>query len=89
MNSFALDEGKFWQLSPAAAEIFEYLRENAEASSSPFGFDRGSVSADRRATHASFSCVAASGWGNDELTISANLTDDGSWQLNHSIKRVI
>jgi hypothetical protein len=81
------NEDKFWQLSPAAAEIFAYLKENADVPPMPWGFDNGSVSNDRRSTHANFSCVALSGWGKDELTILAALASDGSSQMKHAIKR--
>ena len=86
MTTIVLDEDKFLQLSPAAAEVFAYLRENAEVSPMPWGFDRGGVSGDRRSTYALFSCVSMSGWGKDELTISAALASDGLWQLKHAIK---
>lgn len=90
MFTFAPDEDKFWRISPAAAaEIFAYLKENADTSVMPWGFDNGYVSGDRRSTNAIFSCVALSGWGKDELTISATLANDGSWQLKHAIKRAI
>ncbi|MDP1928912.1 MAG: hypothetical protein Q8K62_10425 [Thiobacillus sp.] len=87
MFTFVPNEDRFWQLSPAAAEIFAYLRENTEVAAMPWGFDSGGVSNDRRSTHANFSCGALSGWGKDELTVSAALADDGSWQLKHAIKR--
>lgn len=87
MITFVSNEDGFWQLSPAAAEIFAYLKENAEVTLMPWGFDNGGVSNDRRSTHANFSCVALSGWGKDELTISAALASDGSWQMKHAIKR--
>jgi hypothetical protein len=87
MFTFIPNEDRFWQLSPVAAQIFAYLEENAEVAPMPWGFDTGVVANDRRSTHAYFSCVALSGWGKDKLTISAALTADGSWQLQHAIKR--
>ena len=62
LNEFGLNEDKFWRLSPAAAEIFEYRRSNAEFGMG-WGFDSGGVSEDRRSTHACFSCVALTGFG--------------------------
>jgi hypothetical protein len=81
-----LEEDKFWKSSPAAAEIFAYRRENPDVNVMPWGFDRGGVSYDHRSTWAIFSCVALSGWGKDELTISALMNEDSSWQIKHSIK---
>lgn len=86
MFTFVPNEDKFWQVSPAAAEIFAYLKESEDVALMPWGFDNGGVSNDRRSTYANFSCVALSGWGKDELTISAALASDGSWQLKHAIK---
>jgi hypothetical protein len=86
MFTFIPNEDRFWQLSPAAAEVFAYLKENAETALMPWGFDNGGVSNDLRSTHANFSCVALSGWDKEKLTISAALTSDGSWQLKHAIK---
>lgn len=87
MFTFVLSEDKFWQLSPAASEIFAYLKENTEVALMPWGFDNGGVSNERNSTHANFSCIALSGWGKDELTISAVLSSDGSWKMTHAIKR--
>jgi hypothetical protein len=86
MPPFIKDEHKFWQQSPAAVEIFAYLRENPEVSAMQWGFDHGDVSYDRRSTCAFFSCVSISGWGRDELTISANLCEDGTWRIKHAIE---
>jgi hypothetical protein len=82
-----LDEDKFWKQSPAASEIFAHRRNNPDINTMPWGFDRGFVSDDRRSTWAYFSCVALSGWGKDELTITASINEDGSWKISHEIKR--
>ncbi|MDD2388161.1 MAG: hypothetical protein PHP23_00285 [Desulfobacterales bacterium] len=87
MVQFNLDEDKFWKCSPAAAEIFAYRRENKNITAMPWGFDRGGISDDRRSTWACFSCVALSGWGKDELTISATMNEDNSWKITHAIKK--
>ena len=86
MPPFINDKHKFWQQSPAAAEIFAYRQNNAEVNAMPWGFDRGDVSYDRRSTCAFFSCVSLSGWGRDELTICANLCENGTWRIKHAIK---
>lgn len=86
MVQFNLDEDKFRKWSPAAAEIFAYRHEKQDVNTMPWGFERGGVSDDRRSTWASFSCVALSGWGKDELTISATMNEDSPWQITHAIK---
>lgn len=86
MREMGLNKDKFWQVSPAAAEIFEYIRSNKELKSTPWGFDIGGVSEDRQSTYASFSCTSSSGWGKDELTVFASLAKDGTWTLKHTIK---
>ena len=87
MSKLNLDENNFWKLSPAAAKIFAYRRDNPDVNTMPWGFDCGGVSDDRRSTWASFSCVALSGWGKDELTINALMNEDCSWQIKHAIKK--
>lgn len=81
------DEHKFWQLTQAAAEIFKYRREHTETKDGPWGFDRGGVSDDKTSAYTLFSHVALTGWGKDELTISAKHQPDGSWKVSHVIKR--
>lgn len=86
MSLFILDEDKFLKCSPTAAEIFAYRRENRELGMH-WGFVRGYISDNRRSMWAEFSCVALTGWGKDELTISASMNEDGSWHIKHKIKR--
>jgi len=86
--TFVLGEDQFWKMSPAAAEIFEYRRGQPDLAHA-WGFDRGGVSDDRRMTWADFSCVALTGYGRDELVISAVGQADDSWKLSHTIKRAI
>ena len=81
------DKSKFWDLSPAASEIFRYVEENPVISESPWGFDVGNVSDDNNSSYASFSCVAISGWGKDRLTVSASKQSNGAWLLSHRVER--
>lgn len=81
------DKSKFFKISPVAADIFAYLRENSEVAETPWVFDKGYVSDDGRSTSASFWFGALSGWGKDELSISASRNEDGSWHIRHVIKR--
>jgi hypothetical protein len=79
---FVTDEHAFWNLTDAAEAIFKYHRETPAL----FGeFDRGGVSTDGGAAYAQFSSVALSGWGNDELVISATKTTGGDWKVKHTI----
>lgn len=87
MNIPITDKSEFWNTSPAANEIFTYVREEPEISKSPWGFDRGNVSEDLNTTWASFSCRAVSGWGDDKLTVKATKQADGSWSLSHEVQR--
>jgi len=87
MHSPISDKSKFWQVAPAADEIFRYAKEAPEISQSPWGFDRGNMSDDLSRVWASFSCVAVSGWGKDILTITAEKHADGSWSLSHQVTR--
>lgn len=87
MPPYGLDEDRFWSASPAAAEIFEYRKNHPELQAMPWGFKSGNVAEDKQRTWATFECVSLSGWGKDELYISANRQPDGSWKLTHSIKR--
>jgi hypothetical protein len=87
MPSF-VGEHDFWQHSPAADQIFAYRRDNEEElGSTAWGFDRGAVSDDGRSTWALFSHVALTGWGKDELVISASLQEDGNWEVTHRVTR--
>jgi hypothetical protein len=88
---FTSDKSKFFQISPAAAEIFDYLRENPEVAEQSWEFDKGFVSGVGLHTYTSadFWFGALSGWGKDKLTISASKNEDGSWQINHKIERSI
>lgn len=81
------DESKFWDISPAAAEIFGYLETNKEISESPWGFDRGMINRYFSISSANFSCRSTSGWGKNELVITAKKTEDGVWEISHSIVR--
>jgi hypothetical protein len=87
MITFISSKDKFWNFSPAAGKIFAYLRENIELASGPWGFESGSVACDRKSTHATFSYVALSGWGKDQLDISATMTENGVWRIKHTITR--
>lgn len=87
MRKAIVDKGKFWQLSPAANDIFKYLDENAETSLVPWGFDSGDISEDLMSSSASFSFTSLAGWGQDKLRIQATLQADGSWALRHTITR--
>jgi len=84
---FINDEDSFWKWSPAASEIFSYRRENPELEAAPWTFEKGGVSDDFRSSWATFWHVVISGWGKDELTISASRDEAGSWHIKHVIKR--
>ena len=84
---FTSDKSKFFQISPAAAEIFDYLHENPEVSEQSWEFEKGYVSENWPTTSADFWWGARSGWGKDKLTISASKNEDGSWNISHTIKR--
>jgi len=81
------DEHNFWQLTDAAAAIFDYKQEHPDVKDGPWGFDKGNISDDRKSAWADFSHVAISGWGKDELTLSARKQPDGSWAVTHEITR--
>ncbi len=83
------DEHKFWQLTSAAESIFAFHRYEIPSltGTSAWGFVRGNVSEDRADAYAAFSCRSASGWGDDELTISAKKQLDGSWNVSHTVRR--
>jgi hypothetical protein len=81
------DKGKFWQLSPAATKIFQYVAATPEISQSPWGFDSGNIADDLNSSHAGFSCVTVSGWGRDKLFVQATRQVDGSWSIHHTITR--
>jgi hypothetical protein len=88
MDSFVYKEGDLRTLSSAAAvKIFAYVKENKEVSASPWVFDRGTTSDDRRSIQASFSCANLNGRDKDELTVSATVAKDGSIKITHMIKR--
>lgn len=78
------DELKFWQASSAAEEIFRYRRENPDVRDMPWGFDHGFISDDKTIVTAVFSCTSITGWGKDELHVSAKQSD-GKWVLSHTI----
>jgi hypothetical protein len=63
MYLFNLDYDNFWKESPAAAEIFEYKRNNPNVNDIPYGFDHGSVSDDRKSTWAVFHVYRCLVWG--------------------------
>jgi hypothetical protein len=88
MRTPITDKSKFWQVAPAADEIFRYVREAPEISESPWGFDRGNMSDDLSKVWASFSCVAVSGLGNDTLSVTATKQPNGSWVFSHQVARV-
>ena len=85
MHTPITEKRKFWQLAPAANEIFSYVQDEPEISQRPWGFDYGNISNDLSSVWASFSCVSVSGWGKDALTISATKQADGAWVLSHRV----
>jgi hypothetical protein len=87
MYLFNLDYDKFWKESPAAADIFEYKRNNPNVNDMPYGFDHGGVSDDRNSTWAVFSCVSLSGMGKDVLTISVSMKNGEVDKISHNIKK--
>lgn len=87
MYLFNLDYDRFWKESPAASEIFEYKNNNQETKKSPFGFDHGGVSDDRKSTWAVFSCVSVSGLDKDVLTISVSMNNGEVEKISHNIKK--
>ncbi len=87
MHTPIKDKSKFWQVAPAADEIFRYIKQAPEIAESPWGFDSGNMSEDLSTVWASFSCVAVSGWGNDSLSVTATKQADGSWLLSHRVTR--
>jgi hypothetical protein len=82
---YGLDEDRFWNASPAAADIFKYRREHPELKDAVWGFDKGNVDEGGRSNYAWFSRTALSGWGKDKLVISAIQQANGSWKLAHTI----
>ena len=88
MNSPIKDKSKFWQVAPAADEIFSYVKSKPEISNSPWGFDSGNMSDNLDQVWASFSCMAISGWGNDKLTVTAKKQMDKTWTISHNVTRV-
>ena len=81
------DESKFWQVAPAANEIFRYVKDEPSIAASAWGFDSGNISKELDRVWASFSCVAVSGWGKDKLSVTAVKQPDGSWSLSHQVAR--
>ncbi|MEN6486359.1 MAG: hypothetical protein ABFD98_15900 [Syntrophobacteraceae bacterium] len=84
---FTSDESEFFRISPAAAEIFTHAHEDPELFNVPWVFDKGYVAYGGHSTYAVFWFGALSGWGKDELTVSASRNEDGTWHIKHTIKR--
>ena len=87
MNSPIKEKSKFWQIAPAANEIFSCVDSEPEISNSPWGFDSGNMTENLDKVWASFSCIAVSGWGNDKLTVTATKKTNDTWSILHSVTR--
>jgi hypothetical protein len=94
MAEYGLDEDRFWVLSPAASEIFRHVGTHPDLKESPWRFHgkSGFVTIGRTfvtigRTGATFSCVSVLGRGTDNVFVSAELESDGSWIVEHRIKR--
>jgi hypothetical protein len=94
MAEYGLNEDQFWNLSPAASEIFRHVETHPDLNERPWRFHgkSGFVTIGRTfvtigRTGATFSCVSASGRSTDTVFVSAELESDGSWIVEHRIKR--
>ena len=88
MQSSIKDKHKFWQIAPAADEIFRYVKETPEISQTSWSFDCSTISDDLNSIEASFSFGSVTGFGNDKLHVIASRTPNGPWVLRHSLARV-
>lgn len=79
------DESDFRSFYHAAMKIYDYIEASQKLSLSPWGFDVATFSIDGTITHAHFSCTSDSGWGNDELIVTA-IENNGSFILSHQVK---
>lgn len=80
------DEGDFRAFYPSAMKIYEYIEKSQELSASPWGFDAATFSRDRTTTYAQFSCTSVSGWGKDQLIVTAS-ENGGVFNFSHRVIR--
>jgi hypothetical protein len=89
MTEYGLNEDRFWTVSPAASEIFRHVETHPDLKGRPWSFHGQSGFVTFGRTGATFSCVSSTGRGTDTVFVSAELESDGSWIVEHRIKRAI
>jgi hypothetical protein len=87
MTEYGLSEDRFWTVSPAASEIFRHVETHPDLRETSWGFHGKSGFVAFGRTGATFSCVGGSRGGTDTVFVSAELESDGSWIVEHRIKR--
>ncbi|EJK2412457.1 hypothetical protein NK604_003517 [Vibrio parahaemolyticus] len=76
------DEDNFRAFYDSALSIYNYI--DISESKSPWGFDAATFSDNGRSTHAQFSCKSVSGYGKNQLTVTAIKNGD-TFNLSHKV----
>jgi hypothetical protein len=84
MDAFTIGE-RFRQAAPGADAIYDYLRSHPDLSDGGWRFDRATTDA-VRTSWARFSRTLGSSPERHTLLMTAQLGDQGVWQVTHTIK---